>query len=263
MIKSVFVMNLKSMNFLPPMERWYIRYHAPETMHLIGQWLTHYVSYRAAPPAPGAEPYGYYNYRVTELWYRGLNDMPGPGGSPAFTWIPNQMDIMGLPGKMPYTTDWDARPEGPHPPAQCLVPARPTENFFGMQLGSEEKSILRWYTVFKYPKGVPVEEGEKWFLEVHSKEVMKQPGLIRYFSHRCVSQPGRPAQYPWHRLSEQWYENNDGWRQSIIEAPPRYTKPPWATYDKYPFLEPFVDFVSTFILERPTDDFLRDWRPFW
>jgi hypothetical protein len=57
-----------------------------------------------------------------------------------------------------------------------------------------------------------------------------------------------------------WYENYDGWRKSVIDSTPKYTKPPWAKYDKYPFFEPYVDFVNTFILERPTDDFLRDRR---
>jgi hypothetical protein len=36
----------------------------------------------------------------------------------------------------------------------------------------------------------------------------------------------------------------------------------WAKYDKYPFLEPDVDFVSTFLLERPECDFLKDYRSY-
>jgi hypothetical protein len=150
----------------------------------------------------------------------------------------------------------------------------------GCGLRPEEKTILRWLILFKYPEGVPVEEGEDWFLNVHSKEVMQQPGLIRYFSYRTVTiKPPpplagqrpfarpyySPPRYsgPTHRVSEQWYENNNGWVKSVIDSPPKYTKPPWAKYNKYPFLEPYVDFASTFILERPTDDFLRDQRPLY
>lgn len=262
MIKSVFVMNIRSMNDLPAMERWYVRYHAPETMSNHGVWLTRYHSYRAVPAPPEAEHYGCYNYRLTELYFRGVDEMAGPGAPLAFTWFPNQMEIMGLIGKNPYTTEWEARPEGPHPPVQCYVPARPTEDFFGAGLSIDEKTILRWYIAFKYPEGVPVEEGEKWYLDVHAKEVMQQPGLIRYFSHRALEIPRRPSQYPWHRVTEQWYENLDGWRKAVIDSPPKYTKPPWGKMDEYPFLEPYVDFVSMFVLERPTDNFLRDWRPF-
>jgi len=62
------------------------------------------------------------------------------------------------------------------------------------------------------------------------------------------------GRYPieWVRVTEQWYEDFTGWKKSVIDSPPKYTKPPWAKYDKYPFLEPYVDFTSTFILERPT-----------
>jgi hypothetical protein len=57
-----------------------------------------------------------------------------------------------------------------------------------------------------------------------------------------------------------WYENFDDWRKSVIEEPPRYTKPSWAKYERYPFLEPFEDFACSFLLERPTDEFLKNFR---
>ena len=62
---------------------------------------------------------------------------------------------------------------------------------------------------------------------------------------------------PWIRVSEQWYENFNGWKKAVIESPPKYTKPSWAKYDKYPFLEPGVDFVTTFLLEEPDIDFMK------
>jgi hypothetical protein len=62
------------------------------------------------------------------------------------------------------------------------------------------------------------------------------------------------------RVSELWYENGTAWRRAIEESSVKYTKPAWAKYGKYPFLEPGVDFVSIFLLERPDMDFLRDYR---
>jgi hypothetical protein len=64
------------------------------------------------------------------------------------------------------------------------------------------------------------------------------------------------------RLSELWYENAAAWRAAIVESPPRYTKPSWATHDRYPFLEPTVDFVNQFPLEAPTDDFKNFLKPY-
>ncbi len=103
---------------------------------------------------------------------------------------------------------------------------------------------------------------------------MKQPGLYRFFSYQVIQDgpplPGvwRPGDSPpmditegrWDRVSELWSEDFSDWRRAVIEQPPAYTKPAWATQDAYPFVKPFEDFVSSFVLERPTDEFLRDLR---
>ena len=123
---------------------------------------------------------------------------------------------------------------------------------------------MRWVTVITYPEGVSVEEGEKWFLEVHAKEAVKQPGLLKFVSHRTLnyneempsgdmtpemmefmSRP-RPV-----RLCEYWYNDFNAWRKAVLESPPDYTTPPWG--GEYPF----VDMVSTFLPFYPDIDFLK------
>ena len=103
---------------------------------------------------------------------------------------------------------------------------------------------------------------------------MKQPGLFRCFSHKAIRDPIKLpghwapdgalppgiATHGWLRLVEMWYESFDAWHRSVIDSPPAYTPPIWATYDRYPFLEPYTDFISAFLLERPVDEFLRDSR---
>jgi len=249
--KRVLILNITSMNELPLMERWLLRDHIAENLGRIAPYLSRYLSYRVVPAPPEAIPYGYYNWRVTELW---MHESLPLSGTLKATFPPGYDRIVGQEGKPPYTTEWDGRLEGPHPPAICIIPVRPTEDFLGSELRLNDKTILRWLIAFKYPQGVSVDEGEDWFLNVHSKEVIQQPGLTRYYSHRTVE-----SLFPWHRLSEQWYENFDGWRKSVIDSPPAYTEPPWAKHQRYPFLEPYSDFVSTFILERPTNDFLTDY----
>ncbi len=261
-INTIFMFKLRSLDDLPVSERWYVRYHAVETLARSGPWIPRYVSYRALPMMKETVDYGYYDYRVTELWWYSENDVPqffgkslaitGPGPRPPTT---RKEEV-----KPYYSTEWTGKPGGPYPVVQVFIPGQPTEDFKGNDVTPDEKTIFRWFTVFKYPDGVSVKDGEDWFLNVHSKEVLKQPGLTRYFSYRAIDIPTLPSQHPWHRVTELWYENYDAWLKSVIESPPEYTVPPWATYRKYPFLAPYVDFVSTFILERPTDDFKRDWR---
>ena len=261
MINTIFMFKLRSLDDLPALERWYVRYHAVECLARSGPWIPRYVSYRALPIMQETVDYGYYDYRVTELWWRSETEIPQfQGKSLALTWLPNQHVMMGEEGVESYSTEWVGKPGGPNPPVQVFIPGQPTEDFKGNDVSPDEKTIFRWFTVFKYPNGVSAKDGEDWFLNVHSKEVLKQPGLTRYFSYRALEIPGVPSQYPWHRVTELWYENYNAWHKSVIESPPQYTMPPWANYKKYPFFAPYVDFVSTFILERPTDDFKRDWR---
>ena len=55
----------------------------------------------------------------------------------------------------------------------------------------------------------------------------------------------------WDRVVELWYPSFSAWRKAVIEEPPEYTAPEWATDDfykdgcpTYPFLKPGVDFVE-------------------
>ena len=110
---------------------------------------------------------------------------------------------------------------------------------------------------------------------------MKQPGLVRFFSFKAeqaaIPLPGmwHPDATPpqdmmmvqWDRVVELWYPSFSAWRDAVIDSPPAYTPPEWATdsfygnsHPTYPFFKPGVDFVSTFLLERPSDEFLRDTR---
>ncbi len=248
MIKTFVVHHLPDTDDLPAAERWFARLHIPEVLR--NRPLS-YVSFRAAPPPAGAEAYGYFNYKVHE------NLAPGDEEPP-----------LGLAAMSPEVVPLDV--------VMVTVPAVPTDDFLGREVSLEERTVLRWFCVFRYPQGVDPDEADAWYREVHAPEVLRQPGLTRFFSYRV--QPPRfairggrpPFLHPrstfssdWHRVSELWYEDARGWKQSVVAAPPAYTAPPWATRDTYPFLRPREEFVSTFLLERPSDDWLRDVRPFY
>jgi hypothetical protein len=251
MIKSVVVHNIP-LDAFPAMERWYHREHSPEISRRYGPWLARHESYLPLPAPAEAGAYGFYNWRVTECYWREVPE-PGPKGALAFT----------VPPVWPRV-------------ASGFVPPQPTEDFLGADHMPAEKVGLRWYILFRYPKGVSREEGEKWFLETHAPEVSRQPGLYRFFSYQVVQDaPALPGVWPagakppaditegrWDRVTELWYETFSDWRHAVIDNPPAYTKPSWATQDAYPFVEPFEDFVSSFLLERPNDEFLRDLRSY-
>jgi hypothetical protein len=237
-------------------DRWLVREHAPETISWIGPWLERYVRYWSvmapAEIVPDLVSFGSYTTGVTMHVY---NDYP-PG--PIKEWrmvarIPtkNQPSQTFSPGSASLADEGK-----PVTSMSCFVPFQPTEDLMGGNLVPWDTSILRWFTGIKYPKGVTEQEGEDWYLNTHTKEVMQQPGLLRYFSYKTMD---FAVPRVWHRITEQWYADYRSWHKAVIDNPPPYTKPAWAKYDKYPFFEPNRDFLGTFILERPTHDLLKDY----
>ncbi|MBU6471839.1 MAG: hypothetical protein KGQ94_04215, partial [Alphaproteobacteria bacterium] len=73
--------------------------------------------------------------------------------------------------------------------ATCYIPWQPTDDFLGHDVAPGEKNVLRWYVLMKYPRGVSLDEGEDWFLNTHVPQVMRQPGLWRFFSYRTIKEP--------------------------------------------------------------------------
>jgi hypothetical protein len=242
----------------PARVRWLFREHAPETISWIGPWLERYVRYYSVmPPAemvPDIVRYGSYTTGVTMHVYNDypplLHQMWGMVGIPSGV----EKKATTTPGQV-YAKADRVMEERPVDSTFCFIPFVPTDDFMGSSLNPWSTSIIRWFTCFKYPKGVSLEEGEDWYLKTHAKEVMKQPGLLRFFSYRTMDFSGMTT---WTRISEQWYADYASWHKAVVENPPKYTKPAWAKYDQYPFLEPHKDFLGTFILERPTNDLLRD-----
>jgi hypothetical protein len=248
MSKLVIIHDLKDENARPALERWFRRYHVPEVIAQ-GPWTVRYLLYRCVPPPPGAQGFGYFNYRVHENWVLDRSFRRGSRGLLAMTQQPGAMDAVIV-----------------------NVPAEPTEDFLGAGARFDDHTILRWLIAFRYPDGVSPAVGDDWYLNVHVPELLQVPGLNRFFSHKAYIQENPLPQgedfaehdalfyRQWHRLTEMWFDNNEAWVKGIIDGLPPLTRPSWANHDSFPFLTPGSEFVSTFILESPDADFTRDGR---
>jgi hypothetical protein len=230
MIKHVFIGFLNRLNELEA-TRWYFQYHSKEVVRYVGPWLRRYETYKSYPPPEEAKRFGAVGGFMTELWYNSVADYI-EAGADFKTYTPP-------PGGWNLTL-------GP----VTIVPAVPTEYFSGRDLAPSNIPIVRWCRLIKYPDGIPLEIGEKWYLDTYVKESAQQVGLLKYISHRVLEKP--PIRTPWQWVEEFWYESMDAWRRAVIESPPHYSKPSW---DK---AEPSVDMVSTFVGLKPDVDFLKD-----
>jgi hypothetical protein len=251
MIRSLVVHDIPADSY-PAMERWYYRDHAAEIVRRYGPWLGRHESFVPVPAPPEAQQYGLYDWRVTDAWWREI-PLTGSRGAACFTPPPVWPTV-----------------------ATCFIPAQATEDFVGGDRPAHDPACLRWLILLRYPDGVSPDEGDAWFLGVHAPQVARQPRLRRFFSYQVIKEPLRlpgewsdgcapppeTVHHSWDRVSELWYESFTDWRLSVIDGPPHYTAPAWATSEHYPFVEPFTHFVSSFILERPSDEFLRDLRAY-
>ncbi len=249
MLKSV-VMHDIPMDHVAAMERWYWRDHAPEINRRFGPWLPRHESYSPVDAPADARAHGFFNWRVTEGYWREI-PLPGPRGNLAFT----------VPPVWPRV-------------ATGFFQAQPTEDFVGGGEQPHEKQVLRWYTLQRWPEGVAEAEAERWLLEVHAPQLAKAGGPWRVFSTRShrehLKLPGEwpPGARPpmdtlmlgWHRLTEYWFEGFTQWREFTTRIAPGLSAPPWAAGRAFPYLEPGKDFVCSFLLERPADEFSRDHR---
>ncbi len=257
MLRSYLLVNLIDPDeYLPEMERWLYRDHAPDTLSQLAPILDRYVTYRAVPEPKGSSKFCVYNWRMTEHWWKEIpfHGVMEHGSALSEIWAKNYHKAVGLPqGEAARTAKWEAKA-----PAFIFVTPRINNDFKGNGLTLNDGPFLRWVTVFKYPEGVSVQEGDDWYLNIHAKEVAEQPELKRFFSFSAIEPSSMVG--PFKRVSELWYANGNAWRKAVVESNRKYTQPAWAKYDQYPFLEPGVDFVSIFLLERPECDFLRDYR---
>ena len=152
---------------------------------------------------------------------------------------------------------WQGSREGYHPLVFSFAPVFWEDDYKGTGRLTDDGPNFRWLFLFKYPEGVWNDEGETWFKEVFAPQVAANPEVNRFLSSRQLDDP---RINPFQRICEVWFDDSEGWRRAMVERAKSYTKPPWASWLKFPYFEPFKDFVGIFILDRPDSDHLQQWR---
>lgn len=76
MLKSIVVHDIP-MSRIAAMERWYWRDHAPEINRRFGPWLARHESFLPVDAPVEARSFGFFNWRVTEGYWREL-PLPAP-----------------------------------------------------------------------------------------------------------------------------------------------------------------------------------------
>ena len=169
MLKSIVMMDVRS-DDIAAMERWYYRDHSSEIARRYGPLPARHESYVALDAPEEARRFGYYSFRVTETYW---HEAGGRGEG--------RLLLHPCPG----LERWRPARSRPSPTTTSSAGTR----------SRRRGPCIRWYIMFRYPLGVRPEEGEDWFLNVHAPEVMKQPGLRRFFSTKVRAGGDPPARH--------------------------------------------------------------------
>jgi hypothetical protein len=119
--------------------------------------------------------------------------------------------------------------------------------------------MIRWMFLFRYPDGVPQEEGERWYLGTHVPEArqMREHGLIGYRTWKGLKTPYESpyqtveSHNQWDRVTELWFEDFEAFRRCTTDHGVNYTPAPYNNGVGF-------DYHTIFLGKDPEYDFLAE-----
>ncbi|MCA8869230.1 MAG: hypothetical protein KDA67_11315 [Rhodobacteraceae bacterium] len=261
-MRSVIMVCVRDDSDLPAAYRWLYKHHVADSISQFAPYVTKYASYRALPIPPGGEDFGTYNFIMTEHYWLidpFNNSSTGAPVGLAFSehFTDEYLEITRQPtGQGLRPTKWMGSREGFHPTVFTFLPMFWEDDFKGKR-SIEDGANYRWQISFAYPDGISCDEGDKWFREHFVPAICDRPEVTRFISSRVLNDPRKS---PFHRFAEIWFENSRDWEVAIKAISGKVAPPPWAGYDRFPFFEPYKDFVGIFLLDRPESDHLQQFR---
>jgi len=242
---------------LPAAYRWLYKVHVEDSISKLKPYCSSYCTYRALPVPPSGEDYGTYNWIMTEHhWLINPSKYWGPEGrinafgerfSPEFLEITRQP-----PSNELRNTNWQGTREGYHPIVYIAAPLFWEKDFKGSIRTLADGPNYRWLIVLKYPEGVERKEGDEWFMNKLAPQIAELPQVNRFITSQVLNNGFING--PWDRVAEIWFDNSKKWYEAIVSNADKFEKPSWAKYGVFPYLEPYVDFTSIFLLDRPESD---------
>lgn len=217
-------------------DRWYLTYHARETLQRTQRRQTKYATFRTFTlPPDEAKSMNMWQGRMTEIGFASVADFDRG-------WV--QMDANAERRKL---TPLPREIQGGLRVETATIPLKPDEVFVDQPIPPKGVPYFRWIFFYEYPDGVTPEAGEKWFHDVFAKELAASPGVKRFVTYKGVL-----GKQKWNRVAELWFDRHRDWKSAVYDRRTEFTNPSWG--GEFPFMK----FQSTFIGENPDVDFLTE-----
>ncbi|MBP2651657.1 MAG: acetyl-CoA hydrolase [Firmicutes bacterium] len=237
------------------LQHWLYYHHIPESIAQFQAYVSKYAFYPALPVPPEGERFGGYKMQLTEHYWL-VNPMSKELEIRAFheyfplealKWqgtIPEDaLEEQMLDGDSARSTGGD---NGMPPFIFAFLPISWETDIKGSGRTMEDGPNYRWQFVLKYPEGVSLEEGDKWFFEKVVPVFERASEVSRILTSKVIqSVNGCPFQ----RAVEMWFDGPNEWHKIAVEAAAAIEKPAWASCGKFPYLKPKFEIASLFLTD--------------
>ena len=272
-MRSLIYVDVVKEDYRHMLKHWLYYHHVPESMAQFGPYVSKYAFYPALPTPPEGDRFGAHRMQLTEHYWL-VNPMESSFKNKALSeFFP--LDVLKWQGNIPddeivqiledeETTKLggdDARTTGGNngcPPfIFAFVPICWEEDFKGANRTIEDGPNYRWQFVMKYPDGVSIEEGDKWFYEEVIPKFQAMPDVLRMLSSKIIQEIN---ECPYQRVVEMWFNCPSAWHRSAVVNAKEIKKPSWAKCDQFPYLQPKFEISSLFLTDTAESDNFTQYR---
>ena len=263
-MRSLIYVDVVKEDYRHLLKHWLYRHHISDSISQFGPYVTKYSFYPALPTPPQGDRFGTCRMQLTEHYWT-VNPFTGNFKNKALTeYFP--MDVLKWQGNIPDIADGHVNMEGDDARATggdngmppfvfAFVPICWEEDLKGAKRTVEDGPNYRWQFVIKYPEGVSMEEGDKWFFEDVVPKFQESSDVNRILTSKIMQEVNH---CPYQRVVEMWFNCPSGWHRTAVGK--TFKKPSWATCDVFPYLKPKFEFSSLFLTDIAESDNYTQYR---
>lgn len=271
-MRSLIYVDVVKEDYRIKLENWLYRYHIPDSISQFGPYVSKYAFYAALPTPPEGERFGTTRMQLTEHYWL-INPMSADIQFKSLTeYFPT--DVLKWQGNIPDDNNDEvdkgnsenlegdrARSTGGDNGMPqfifAFLPVGWEEDIKGRGRTIEDGPNYRWQFVMRYPDGVSLEEGDKWFYEELIPKFKLMPEVNRILTSKIIQDVNS---CPFQRVVEMWFDSQSAWHKCAVENAKSIKKPAWAKCDKFPYLKPKYEFTSIFLSDIPRCDNYSQYR---
>lgn len=259
-MRSLIYVDVVKEDYRVKLENYLYRYHIPDSISQFGPYVSKYTFYQALPTPPEGERFGTHRMQLTEHYWL-INPMTdGLKNKALIEYFPSE--VLKWQGNIPDDESAsvlmegdDARATGKEkggaPFIFAFVPIGWEEDLKGKGRTIEDGPNYRWQFVIKYPDGISMEEGDKWFYGEVIPKFKAMPEVHRILTSKIIQKVNN---CPFQRVVEMWFDGPSAWYKCAVENAKDIAKPSWTEYDKFPYLKPKFEIGSIFLSDIARSD---------